>query len=94
MGREVYVHPHEVEQHKNEMQSSANGVKDASKLDKNELSETQLASITRYNNISTQFEQVLEEYFTLVESDLVKVDDIKERMIEQDTRLADWRLFN
>jgi type VII secretion effector (TIGR04197 family) len=94
MGREVYVHPHEVEQHKNEMQSSANMLKDASKLNKKELSETQLASITRYQSILTQFEQVLDEYFALVESDLLKVDEIKESMIEQDTRLADWRFFN
>jgi type VII secretion effector (TIGR04197 family) len=93
MGREVYVHPHQVEQQKSEMQSSADGVRDAT-LNKNELSETQLSSITRYNNILTQFEQVLADYLSLVESDLVKVDEIKERMIEQDARMADWRLFN
>ena len=93
MGREIFVHPYEVEQHKGEMKSSADGVNDASKLNKNELSETQLASITRYNSILTQFEQVLANYITLVDSDLVKVDDVKERMIEQDTRMADWRIF-
>ncbi|GAB3803381.1 DUF5344 family protein [Virgibacillus kimchii] len=94
MGREVYVHPHQVEQHKGELQSTANGISEASKLNKNELSETRLTSITRYNNILTQFEQVLGDYISLVESDLVKVDDIKEKMIEQDSRMADWRLFN
>jgi len=93
MGREIFVHPYEVDQHKSEMKSSADGVNDASKLNKNELSETQLASITRYNSILTQFEQVLANYITLVDSDLVKVDDVKERMIEQDTRMADWRIF-
>jgi type VII secretion effector (TIGR04197 family) len=94
MGREVYVHPHQVEQHKGDMQSSADGVRDAAALSKNELSETQLAAITRFNSILTQFERVLADYISLVESDLAKVDDIKEKMIEQDSRMADWRFFN
>ncbi|GAA0303945.1 hypothetical protein GGQ92_001768 [Gracilibacillus halotolerans] len=93
MGREVLVKPHEVEQHRDNLNGSISGIEADTKLIETELSETNLNSINKLMEILVNFEQTMTMYVEMCNKDTEKVDFVKNKLIEEDNRLADLRIF-
>ncbi len=93
MSREVYVHPHQVHEHRDNLRSSISSFETASKFDNVEMEHTQLRSITKLKEVIASFEEAMTLYAEMCNRDVDKVDLVKESLIEQDERLADFRIF-
>jgi len=93
MGREVLVRPHEVEQHRDNLNGSISGIESDTKLKEIQLSETNLNSINKLKEILSDFEQTMTMFVEMCNKDTEKVDFVKNKLIEEDNRLADLRVF-
>lgn len=93
MSREVLVNPHEVETHRDHLNSSISGIEADTKLKDTELSETRLSSVNKLMEILVDFEQTMTMYVEMCNKDTEKVDFVKNKLIEEDNRLADIRVL-
>lgn len=91
---EILVNPQLVDQLNDGMSTSIANLQDSAKLKTTDFEKTVLESIAKYESILGEFEEVLALYIQLMEKDITTIDSVKNILIEEDKRLADWRIFS
>ncbi|MCR6109531.1 YwqI/YxiC family protein [Bacillus sp. A301a_S52] len=90
---EILVNPQLVDQLNDGMSTSITNLQDSATLKSTDMEKTVLDSIAKYETILTEFEEVLALYVQLMEKDIATIDTVKNTLIAEDNRLADWRIF-
>jgi type VII secretion effector (TIGR04197 family) len=90
---EILVNPQLVDQLNDGMSTSITNLQDSATLKSTDMENTVLDSIAKYQTLLAEFEEVLALYVQLMEKDIATINTVKNRLIEEDNRLADLRIF-